>query len=218
MKCLLKEQLIQRTGITPDETQEEPGPESPHSARNLHVPVAPDPGRVTEHRRVKWPPASKGRQWLQFDDDVDTILESAAKGDTDGKLKTMATIIISLAVERFGTVEKLGTKTPYMNNRRAEKISQLRQELRVLKRQYKVAREEERDALSELRGILRKKLTTLRRAEWHRRRGKERAKRTPLESPSSCLGKNEVETLFVPKRRSTTISATHTVMLLGRNT
>ena len=124
MKCLLKEQLIQRTGITPDETQEEPGTESPHSARNLHVPVAPDPGRVTEHRRVKWPPASKERQWLQFDDDVDTILESAAKGDTDGKLKTMATIIISLAVERFGTVEKLGTKTPYMNNRRAEKISQ----------------------------------------------------------------------------------------------
>ena len=41
---------------------------------------------------------------------------------------------------------------------------------------------------------------------------------TPLESPSSCLGKNEVETSFVPKRRSTTISATHTVMLLGRKT
>ena len=58
-------------------------------------------------------------------------------------------------------VPGVGTKTPYMNNRRAEKISQLRQELRVLKRQYKVAREEERDALSELRGILRKKLTTL---------------------------------------------------------
>ena len=92
---------------------------------------------------------------------MDTILESAAKGDTNGKLKTMATITISLAVERFGTVEKLGTKTPYMNNRRAEKISRLRQELRVLKRQYKLAREEERDALSELRCILRKKLTTL---------------------------------------------------------
>lgn len=205
MKCLLKEQLIQRTGITPDETQEEPGPESPHSARNLHVPVAPDPGRVTEHRRVKWPPASKERQWLQFDDDVDTILESAAKGDTDGKLKTMATIIISLAVERFGTVEKLGTKTPYMNNRRAEKISQLRQELRVLKRQYKVAREEERDALSELRGILRKKLTTLRRAEWHRRRGKERAKRrsafiaNPFGVTKQLLGQKRSGKLVCPK-------------------
>lgn len=89
----------------------------------------------------------------------------------------MATITISLAAERFGTVEKLGTKTPYMNNCRVEKISEIRQELPVLKWQYKEVREVERDALSELRGILRKKLTTLRRAEWNGQQAKDRAKR-----------------------------------------
>jgi len=48
----------------------------------------------------------------------------------------------------------------------ATKILQLRKLLRSLRRQYKVAsEEEERAALSELRCILRKKLTTLTRAE-----------------------------------------------------
>ena len=56
------------------------------------------------------------------------ILEAAAKGEADRKLKIMATIIIDIAVERFGTLEKLGTKTPCMNNHRAEKISRIRQE------------------------------------------------------------------------------------------
>lgn len=40
-----------------------------------------------------------------------------------------------------------------------------------------MAREEEKARLAELRSILRKKLTTLRRAESHRRRGRERARR-----------------------------------------
>lgn len=57
------------------------------------------------------------------------------------------------------------------------KISQLRKELRLLGRQFKQAREEEKAGLAELRNILRKKLTTLRRAEWHRRRGRERARK-----------------------------------------
>ncbi|KAJ8362267.1 hypothetical protein AAFF_G00386670 [Aldrovandia affinis] len=139
MKCLMREQVVQRTGTAPGETQEEPGPESPHSARNLHVPAAPLPSRVGVNRRVKWPSANKEKEWLLFDDDVDEILEATAKGDADRKLQTMTTIIISLAAERFGTVKERGTKTPYVKNRRAEKISQLRQELRKLKRQFKEA-------------------------------------------------------------------------------
>lgn len=46
-----------------------------------------------------------------------------------------------------------------------------------MKRQFKGATEDMKPGLAELRGILRKKLLTLRRAEWHRRRAKERAKR-----------------------------------------
>lgn len=60
--------------------------------------------------------------------------------------------------------------------RRAEKIHQLRQKLQTLARQYKAA-SEEKPPLAELRNIIRKKLMTLRIAEWHRRRGRERARK-----------------------------------------
>lgn len=40
-----------------------------------HIRVATAPGRVTEHRWGKWPLPSKDKQWLQFDDDVNNILE-----------------------------------------------------------------------------------------------------------------------------------------------
>lgn len=46
-----------------------------------------------------------------------------------------------------------------------------------MRRRFKEAREEERGPLAEFHAILRKKLMTLRRAEWHRRRRKERARK-----------------------------------------
>lgn len=70
----------------------------------------------------------------------------------------MTTIIVSLRAERFGLEERHQGGTPYVKNRRAAKISQLRQELRSLKRQFKQATEGEKGPLSELRSILRKKL------------------------------------------------------------
>ncbi|KAF0027990.1 hypothetical protein F2P81_019077 [Scophthalmus maximus] len=108
----------------------------------------------------------------------------------------MAIIIISLAAERFSTVEKLGTKTPSMNNLRAKKISHIRQELWVLKWKYKGAQEEERDELAELGSILRKKLTILRRAEWHRGPGKKTAKRRSafISNPRSHQAADGTET------------------------
>nr|XP_061841396.1 uncharacterized protein LOC133622576 [Nerophis lumbriciformis] len=90
----------------------------------------------------------------------------------------MSTIIVSYGSERFGRMEKGNTEaTPYTMNRRATKIHQLRQELRTLRKQFKRVSEEDKQPLEELRNILRKKLTTLRRAEWHRRRGRERARK-----------------------------------------
>lgn len=53
-------------------------------------------------------------------------------------------------------------------NRREVKISQLRSELRLLGRQFKKARVEEKSGLAELCHTLRKR---------HRRRGKERARK-----------------------------------------
>ncbi|KAJ8353121.1 hypothetical protein SKAU_G00206880 [Synaphobranchus kaupii] len=141
----------------------------------IRVTQAPDPRRVTEHCRVKWPQANKEKEWLQFDEDADSILEATAKGEADRRLQTMTTIIVSLAAERFGLEEKRTAKLPYTMNNRASKIHQLRQELKSLRWRFKEAREEERGPLTELRSILCKTLMTLRRAEWHRKRRKERA-------------------------------------------
>ncbi len=84
---------------------------------------------------------------------------------------------MGIGTERLGVTEKRSTTTPSLPNRREVKISQLRQDLRSLKRQYKVAKEEETTALAELREIVRRRLTTLRRAEWHRKKGKKRARK-----------------------------------------
>lgn len=111
------------------EMQEVPGQESPHRAQNLHAQDAQAPGIPQHQQRGKWPPASKESEWRQFDDDVDSILEATMKGGADRKLQTMATMIISIATERFGLVEKRAATNQYSKNCRAEKISQLRQEL-----------------------------------------------------------------------------------------
>lgn len=144
MRCVRTVHASQRSGNTPGETQEELGPESNHSAQNLQVTQAPNPCRTSEHRRVKWPQANKEKEWLQFDEDADTILEAIVKGDADRRLQTMTTIIISLAAERFGLEEKKAVNLPYIMNNRANKIHQLRQELKSLRRRFKEAREEER--------------------------------------------------------------------------
>lgn len=54
-------------------------------------------------------------------------------------------------------------KAPYTMNRRAERIHQLRQELRALTRQYRCAVEDGKPPLAELCHMLRGKLMTLRR-------------------------------------------------------
>lgn len=169
--------LQQHTPEDLGETQEEPGQESPHSAQNLHAPEVQAPGTPQHQRRVKWPPASKASELQKLDDDLEGILEATTKGGADRKLQVMSTMIISIATERFGSREKRAAGNQYSKNRRAEKIAQLRRELRDLKKQFKGANEDQKPALAELRSILRKKLLTLRRSEWHRRRAKERAKR-----------------------------------------
>ncbi|XP_061902037.1 uncharacterized protein LOC133649222 [Entelurus aequoreus] len=183
MGCLRKP-VAQRTVpvpcTAPDETEEDLGPDTPHSAQNLQAPPAQPQSRPSEHRRILWPAANKESEWKQFDEDVSTALEATAKGNVDQRLKTMSTFIIGIASDRFGIKEQRATKTTTaapIPNRRETKISQLRQELRVLRSQYRKASENEKAALAELRGVVRDRLLTLRRAEWHRKRGKERARK-----------------------------------------
>lgn len=85
---------------------------SPHCAQSLQVMQAPEAHRTSEHRQVKWPQARKDKEWLQFDKDIDTILEATAKGEAGRRLKTITTVIISLAVERFWQEDKRIAKPP----------------------------------------------------------------------------------------------------------
>ena len=79
--------------------------------------------------------------------------------------------------ERFGCVEPRQPRRPYTATRRVNKMKDLRKEIRSLKKPYRRASIEERQPLEELRGILRGELKTLRRAEWHRGRKKERSRK-----------------------------------------
>ena len=188
MSCLLNGRTPQRTGeainttanvvlvAEPDKTEEEPGPESPHSVRSLQAARVQQKSSKPVQHRIKWPTASE--EWVHFDEDVDNILKTTSKGSVDHKLQTMCTLITSIGAERFGVIEK-GKKDHHPKpNRRAVRISQLRLELKSLKKQFKAEEEVEKKlALTQLRNITRQKLITLRRAEQHRKKGRERAQK-----------------------------------------
>ncbi len=66
----------------PGQTEEEPGPEPHHSARNLQAAPASSQSRKPEQHQVKWPAANK-KDGHQFDEDFDKILESKCKGNVE---------------------------------------------------------------------------------------------------------------------------------------
>lgn len=96
------------------------------------------------------PRASKEREWLQSDEDVDGILEATAICDVDQRLQLMSSIVIITAAERFGTKEQHRARNSSGPNRRETRLSKLRQELKSQRYQYKMAREEKRAALAQL--------------------------------------------------------------------
>ena len=115
-------------------------------------------------------------EWGRFDGDVETILECTQRGSMESKMNAMTTIVYSVALERFGELER---KAPSKEvpNRRTEEIALIRRDLRNLAKQYKEASDLEKEALSSLRADLRARLNSLRKAENHRRKRRERAKK-----------------------------------------
>ena len=175
MKCLVEGRQEQRTGQDPDQTQEKQGQEVHHSTQSLHANVAPKSTSTTTN--IKWPPSNSIGDWQNFDKDVCEIVRLSSKGNIEARIDLLTVIITYFAAERFGYKEPRQPKVPYKMNRRAEKIKKIRGELKSLKKQHTAAGPEVRPALEELRGLLRAKLKAIRRAEWHRRRGKERARK-----------------------------------------
>lgn len=143
MRCLTAATTTQRTEVTSDKTQEEPGLEATHSAQSLLVSSIPaassSPATITQ--------------------------ETASPDNAHG----------------------------------------LRDELRLLKRQYKSVGEVESASLADLRAILRKQLLTLQRAEFHRRRRKERARKraaflaNPFKLTKQLLGQKRAGRLTCSK-------------------
>ena len=116
----------------------------------------------------------------------------------------MTTIIVTVAAERFGE-EKKSSGTSYSNNQRAVKIHNIRKEMKALKYQHKVAGEEECIGLTQLMCILRKKIRVLHRAECHRRRQHERARKraafiaNPFKFTKDLLGQKHSGKLTSPQ-------------------
>ena len=103
-------------------------------------------------------PGNNKGAWQDFDNDICVIIQSATKGDLERRLSFMTTITTSLASERFGYVEPRQPMRPFTDNRRGNKMKDLRKEIRSLKKLYRRASIEERQLLEELRGILRGEL------------------------------------------------------------
>ncbi|XP_076075792.1 uncharacterized protein LOC143046522 [Mytilus galloprovincialis] len=126
---------------------------------------------------IKWPTNADKAAWKALDEDLENILEATLAGRVDRKITAMTSIIYSVGKDRFGVIPqgKQSTKQGH-SNRRQKKIKELRGDLRRLKKRYKVAKENERLPLQQLRKETREKLKTLTRAETHRRDRKKKAK------------------------------------------
>nr|BAC82600.1 reverse transcriptase [Danio rerio] len=117
----------------------------------------------------------------------------------------MTKLIVNIAAERFGTVIPKPTPSTYTPSHRVKEIKRLRKELKLLKRQYKAAGEVERAGLEDLRGILRKQLVNLCRAEYHRKRRRERARKraaflaNPFKLTKQLLGQKRTGKLTCSK-------------------
>ena len=99
------------------------------------------------------------------------------QGPVDRKLKTLTTLIYSVAKEIFGLEEPKTCKEPPRPNRRQTRIENLRRELRQLRRRYLNSSPFEQLGLSQLRDTVRSQLNSLRKAENTRSNNSERAKK-----------------------------------------
>ena len=173
IKCQVEKNQTQRAGVSPGETQEVYGQEAHHSAQSLQ---AEETETRTAFRKIKWPTAANKKTWHDFDTSIGEIVNISAKGSVENRLLTMSKIIISYAKAQYGYME-IKERSSGKENWRETKIKQLRAELKSLRKQYKKAKPDEQVPLREVRDIIRAKLRSVRRTEWHRRGRKERAKK-----------------------------------------
>lgn len=181
---------MQRTVVTPGETQENSRQDAPHSTGDLSAPELPqDRGRdepdanpVSQphpaRERIRWPKMSDNKEWNQLDQDLDKMLEATLAGTAEQKVSTLTTITYNLARERFGAEEKkVERNCAYEPSRRERQIKRIRGEIKSLSKQFKKAPADEREGIKDLTSQLRDRLHRLRRAECVRKKRRDREKK-----------------------------------------
>lgn len=104
-----------------------------------------------------WHATYKEKDWCQFIECVDQILQATHREDADRRLQIMCSMIVSIVTGRLGTKVQMVMGL----NQLQVKISQLWQEHCLLRWQLEQAREEDNTSLAALCNIIRRKCTTL---------------------------------------------------------
>jgi hypothetical protein len=129
---------------------------------------------VERKAKVNWPAMSEEKIWREFDEDITQILENTLRGTSKRKLEVMGDLMYDVARVRFGVKEQKAKPPERLPNRREVEIGRIKKELKSLKKQWRKSSLGERHGLAKLRDQLRKKMASLRRAEYQRKKRKER--------------------------------------------
>lgn len=142
---------VQRTGPVSGETKENSSQEAPHTAEDLSTleqpqhqrPVHVNPPPITpihlsRRERIKWLKTSDNITWMQFDDDLDGILEATSSGPVQKNVHSLTTIAYNLARERFSIMERKGPLQPN------------RSEIKALNKLFKTSSPTEREGIKDL--------------------------------------------------------------------
>ncbi len=150
--------------------------------------------------RVNWPGAAEKAKWKTINEDLSSILENI-KGTVEKKLDKMADIIYTYGAEKYGLLEKRQrSRVAVKQSRRQLEMQRLIKHRRQLKKQWRKASEHEKEGINVLQENIKRRLTSLRRAEKLRlvRKKKERARTNFFKDPFKF-----VKSLFTKKATGT---------------
>jgi hypothetical protein len=133
-------------------------------ARTSPEPTAGPTSDIGRKEQINWPSSTEKSVWKLFEEEVDQVLEVTLAGSAVRKLQAMSNIIYAMGKERFELVERKKHHAVYSHNRRAQKISNIRKNLKDLKKKFRTSTKEEKAALAEIREDLRTQLKSLRQA------------------------------------------------------
>lgn len=103
---------MQHTGAASGEMKENSSQEAPRSAEDLFALELPQsqitdqvssslvtPIHLSRSERIKWSTSADNMAWIQFDGDLDGILEASLAGPVHRKVDSLTAIVYSLAKE-----------------------------------------------------------------------------------------------------------------------